>query len=224
MSEEKKDAPARIEPTVGRVVLYYPKGIAPPTQPCRADVCFVHPDGRINIAWNNADGVQQAATAVYLVQPGEEPPKSGHYAFWMPYQVGQAVAHSKLGQSVDDLEGKHNQILNFVRGEADRQAKWRGQTDMKLDEFRWRMSEELKKHGIAGDVRYPTGFEQDKIAKEKEAAAAETPVAEAPAEVPAEPEVAPPPEPEAVQVPQHEPFVAPNPHAHTVAHKKKHGK
>jgi hypothetical protein len=87
----------RIQPTIGRVVWFY----TGPThfnngagQAYPALVCFVHEDGKINIAYFNESGVQHRATNVTLVQEDDKATPGG-FAIWMPYQIGQTKAQAE---------------------------------------------------------------------------------------------------------------------------------
>lgn len=87
-----------IKPTIGRVVLFQPtKGADAPlrAQPYPALICYVHSDNCINLAYFNEGGTACSAQSVTLIQ--EEADKegltAGHFAEWMPYQVGQAKKH-----------------------------------------------------------------------------------------------------------------------------------
>jgi len=86
----KPNVQAKIEPTIGRVLWFYPRGAQPPQQPHAAVVAYVHDDGRVNLGALTPDGVSYSATSVLLIQPGVEEPPNGNYACWMPYQQGQA--------------------------------------------------------------------------------------------------------------------------------------
>lgn len=85
-----------IKPTIGRVVWYYPGGHAPGAQPLAAIVAHVWSDTCVNLAIFDANGVPlpNPPTSVLLVQPDNDLPPVGNYCTWMPYQVGQAKAHS----------------------------------------------------------------------------------------------------------------------------------
>jgi len=164
MSESKAEP---ITPSIGRVVLYYPRGVSPPQQPCRADVCFVHPDGRLNINWHTHEGIGVSSTSVLLVQPGEEPPKSGQYCFWMPFQVRQTITTLNIEEKVEKIENDIKAVLSFVKSESGRQAGWRGMQDLKLDEFRTRMLKALRQVKPGADVRPGDG--EPEVLMEKEA-------------------------------------------------------
>ena len=78
-----------IVPTIGRVVWYYPHGMADGVQPLDAHICYVHDDRRINIGGFDKNGDPYSASSVVLVQEGDSMPTGAH-AMWMPYQVQAA--------------------------------------------------------------------------------------------------------------------------------------
>ncbi len=84
-----------IKPTVGRVVWFQPGHIAEvpdKEQPFAALIAYVWSDRMINVAAFDSNGKPVAATSVALLQDDDPVPQNGHYAQWMPYQVGQAKA------------------------------------------------------------------------------------------------------------------------------------
>lgn len=82
-----------IKPTVGRVVLVTrPDYVADPSQKEAALIAFVHNDRMINVGGFTQHGSTFGHTSVPLLQDDDEPPKSGMYAEWMPFQKGQAAA------------------------------------------------------------------------------------------------------------------------------------
>lgn len=94
-----------IEPTVGRVVWFWPgrlpnelsKRTRDP-QPCAATVVYVLPNGLINISWFDHGGLQHSALGVPLVQTEVSPEliDKGFYCEWMPHQKGQAAKTEAL--------------------------------------------------------------------------------------------------------------------------------
>lgn len=88
---------ARIDPTVGRVVLFWPRrndNIAKiPGQPLAAIICAV-PEGKptINLVVFSAHGHTHGYENVTLIQDGEPRPPDGDFAEWMLFQKGQAAA------------------------------------------------------------------------------------------------------------------------------------
>jgi hypothetical protein len=86
-----------IKPTVGRVVFYRDRHDQ--YQPNTAIITYVYSDysveaGKIDIASFDHLGEPYKRIAVTLVQDGELPPVDGKYAYWMPYQLGQAKTES----------------------------------------------------------------------------------------------------------------------------------
>lgn len=85
---------SEIEPTVGRVVHYYPSDDDHPHfyvgDPHAAIITEVHSNRMVNIVAFGSTGESHGMTSVDLVQPGDDTPDGGHYCAWMPYQVGQA--------------------------------------------------------------------------------------------------------------------------------------
>lgn len=90
-----------IKPTVGRVVWFTPARQgdkrSDKSQPLAAIVTYVHSDRCVNLSVFEQNGAAQTAgyITVKLLQEEhgikDEPPESGHFAEWMPYQVGQAA-------------------------------------------------------------------------------------------------------------------------------------
>lgn len=83
-----------IEPTIGRVVLFN-DGTA---QRVPASICFVHPNGLINIGGFNEVGIPFNRTGVTLRQD-DEICLTGD-AEWMPYQKGQAKKTEELEEQI----------------------------------------------------------------------------------------------------------------------------
>lgn len=103
--------PARIVPTVGRVVLFHagatpPAGFSLPAEegePCDAHICHVNEDDTVNLAVFDAVGAHHAITNVPLFQ-GQGPIAAapiGGYCTWMPYQQGQAAKAEELQRQID---------------------------------------------------------------------------------------------------------------------------
>lgn len=82
----------KIEPTVGRVVWYWPiKNFRKPGgQPHAAQIARVNEDGTINIAWLSETGAHHSSQQILLWQGDGEQPEEAHCQ-WMPYQKGQAA-------------------------------------------------------------------------------------------------------------------------------------
>ena len=88
-----------IKPTVGRVVwFYHSKKDHQEERMLAAIVASTYstkPNGEnfilnLSVFWPN--GRQFAVTEVPLIQDGQELPEKGHFATWMPFQIGQAKA------------------------------------------------------------------------------------------------------------------------------------
>jgi hypothetical protein len=89
----------KIEPTVGRIVWYWPDASEHINyrlgEPLRADICAVNSDGTVNLSVNDVRGCQTPRACVTLVQPDEPKPEHSFCA-WMPYQKGQAAKTEAL--------------------------------------------------------------------------------------------------------------------------------
>jgi len=90
-----------IEPSIGRVVWYQqaPEDVvegkmALSDQKLSAMIAYVWEDGTVNLAINDANGVQHGKTSVPLFQGEAEDCPFGSCC-WMPYQKQQAEKHSK---------------------------------------------------------------------------------------------------------------------------------
>jgi len=91
----------KIEPTIGRVVWYWPatvpaydQGQYDKTTPYTAQICYVHKDGKINISGFKHDGNPFICRSIELHQGDDEHPVN--CATWMPYQKGQAAKTEAL--------------------------------------------------------------------------------------------------------------------------------
>lgn len=88
-----------IHPTIGRKVWYWPGahdmlGVDPMAredsdQPFDATVVCVHGPRTVNLRIIDHDGNAFNRLSVTLRQEGDDPPITGPYAEWMPYQLGQ---------------------------------------------------------------------------------------------------------------------------------------
>lgn len=86
-----------IQPTIGRIVLYYPGGktqVDKEEQPFAAQIAYVHSDRMVNLGFLDHRGQSGAQTSVCLVQDGEPLPEHG-FCCWMPYQIQQAAEQEK---------------------------------------------------------------------------------------------------------------------------------
>jgi hypothetical protein len=99
-----------IQPTIGRKVWYRPSaadkagnfGMAQyGDQPLDATIIAVWGDSMVNLHVIDHAGKTFTLTSTKLLQEGDEIPRDadgkdvGRYAYWMPYQVGQAKKHSE---------------------------------------------------------------------------------------------------------------------------------
>jgi hypothetical protein len=82
-----------IVPTIGRIVWYTPLTNEPVlmhldrTHPMTAQVCYVNPDGTVNLLVTDHMGNTTPRTGVELIQENDGAvPASGNYCQWMPYQ------------------------------------------------------------------------------------------------------------------------------------------
>lgn len=107
--KHSEPAPTRIEPTIGRVVWYFPNGreftdtsslrILDAKTPMKADVVFVWPESNamgwrmVNLSIFDHSAHHHRGIRIPLVQEGDVPPALGSspYCAWMPYQKGQAA-------------------------------------------------------------------------------------------------------------------------------------
>jgi hypothetical protein len=84
--------------TIGRKMYFWParseyeQGLEPtPEQPEDATVCYVNPDGTVNLAVHNRMANARRELGVRVRQP-EDGNHTRPYVDWMPFQVGQAKA------------------------------------------------------------------------------------------------------------------------------------
>lgn len=88
-----------ITPTVGRVVLVQRLGksldeahqVTDLTAPEPAFITCVHEDRIINVAGFTQTGDPFAANGIALLQDDDPKPEGETFAYWMPYQKGQAA-------------------------------------------------------------------------------------------------------------------------------------
>lgn len=90
-----------IQPTVGRVVWYYPAGEAE-KPPMAAIVAAVWSDTCVNLAIFDRSGrpFEKPPTSILLLQDDNPRPSGGNFCAWMPYQVGQAKKHEAAPAAV----------------------------------------------------------------------------------------------------------------------------
>lgn len=94
-----------IQPTVGRVVWFYPPKDqrCESSQPMAAIVTFVFSDTCVNLAIFADSGggfLIDPPGSVPLLQDGEEAPDEA-YCCWMPYQKGQAAKIEALEKKLE---------------------------------------------------------------------------------------------------------------------------
>lgn len=90
-----------IKPTVGRVVYYKPDSTSlmdssmeetVDGQPLRADIIAVHSDVSVNLSVTDSVGQTHVRIGVFFAHnTADETTPDGGYAYWMPYQLGQAA-------------------------------------------------------------------------------------------------------------------------------------
>jgi hypothetical protein len=92
---------SNILPTVGRVLYFQPgpddRVVRYDEQPMRADIIYVHGPDNVKLHVIDHAGNHFTLASVPLVQDGDERPTCG-YAYWMPYQVGQAKVATPPGE------------------------------------------------------------------------------------------------------------------------------
>lgn len=109
-----------IPPSVGRVVLFRPRGSDPESQPLAAMIARVNDDGSINIGYLDTAGVHRNAIDVILHQDGEPRPDTAETAFceWMPFQIGQAKQQSMVAGGSLAAASRYEVLNEFRRDEA----------------------------------------------------------------------------------------------------------
>ena len=93
-----------IEPTVGRVVNFFPGPFFQGTrieraQPLAAIVVHVHDSRLVNLTVFDSVGFPCRALMVQLLQDDDKP-AGNQWAEWMPYQKGQAAKTEQLEQKL----------------------------------------------------------------------------------------------------------------------------
>ena len=86
-----------ISPTIGRVVIVKRGNHDAQSAGWPALVNKVHSDRLINAAGFNEWGTAVAFPSITLLQDDDEPPATGPYAEWMPYQKAQAEKAANFG-------------------------------------------------------------------------------------------------------------------------------
>lgn len=101
-----------IQPTIGRVVWFWPYGQGNgQDQPNAALIAYVHSDRMVNLAVFDNNGISSGRTSVPLLQDGESN-KSGQCCEWMPYQKGQAAKEEAGKDSGNPTDVKASDTLN----------------------------------------------------------------------------------------------------------------
>lgn len=88
-----------IQPTIGRVVWYWPAQNAggwsemawDGQQPMAATIAYVHNDTCVNLSVVDHDGKSHDVTSVTLLQAEDAQRPEGGFCEWMPFQKGQAA-------------------------------------------------------------------------------------------------------------------------------------
>ena len=94
---------AKIEPTVGRVMWFWPENsYALGHPPLAATIAAVNNNGTVNIGYLDPTGDHHKAVEVPIHEEGDERPVRRHVE-WMPYQKGQAAKTEALETQVGDL-------------------------------------------------------------------------------------------------------------------------
>lgn len=97
-----------IEPTVGRIVWYIPRGHSDAMlrgagreeEPLAAIITHVLNDTHVNLCVFAHCGSQNSRWDVLLVQDEADRPAAGSYCEWMPYQKGHALKTEALEQEL----------------------------------------------------------------------------------------------------------------------------
>ena len=94
-----------IQPTVGRVVWYWPEGPKVGENPWAAFVTHVHGDRMINVAGFTDVGTPFFRNSVSLLQDDDKA-TGGFCASWMPYQKGQAAKTEALEKELSKEDAR----------------------------------------------------------------------------------------------------------------------
>lgn len=89
-----------IEPTVGRVVWFYPDAVeeGKPHEMNAAIITYVWGNEMVNLTVFHPNGGTHGETSVWLWQGDDGatiPKPTARYCVWMPYQIGQAKANAE---------------------------------------------------------------------------------------------------------------------------------
>jgi len=91
-----------INPTPGRVLWFYASLSHAERQPQAAMVAYVHHERSVNLMLLDENGDSRPMQRVPLVQEGDNPPDTGPFVTWMPYQREQAAKHARSEQTKDE--------------------------------------------------------------------------------------------------------------------------
>lgn len=91
-----------IQPTVGRVVWFWPASTTGKEgQPLAATIAYVHSDTLVTLTVHDRDGETYGLAKVELWHGEGESPNHPHCE-WMPYQKGQAAKVEQLEAAIKD--------------------------------------------------------------------------------------------------------------------------
>lgn len=102
-----------IQPTVGRIVWFYPSTNCAeagfvhhePTKPLAAIVTHVWSDRMVNLTVFDSNGTPHGKTSVALLQGDDPNPEGGYFCAWMPYQKGQAAKTEAVERALAETKG-----------------------------------------------------------------------------------------------------------------------
>lgn len=108
MSRQPKRRNKVIKPTVGRVVLYWPRNFEggmkiSDDQPMAATVAYVWNDRLVNLSVKDHRGNVHGLLSVKLIQPEDDRLEGGGFCEWMEFQKGQAGKTEALEKKVEGL-------------------------------------------------------------------------------------------------------------------------
>jgi hypothetical protein len=130
----------RIEPTIGRIVWFFPAvddGRHADGQPFSAMIAGVNDDGTINLLVAARDGSPYGAQNVALKQDGDEIDLDAAHAAWMPYQKGQAAKTEALQasttQQLAPVFERVDAIAAEITGKLEEMGSWTVKTLQDFD-------------------------------------------------------------------------------------------
>lgn len=103
-----------IQPTVGRIVWFWPNGPVPDTQPTAAVITFVHHAHLVDLYVLPGRG--QLAVPhefIFLAHTDGERAEGQQFCEWMPYQKGQAA---KEENELETMRQSIGELTSFLRG------------------------------------------------------------------------------------------------------------